>query len=213
MNKELYQSKMNEIKKLINIMFILSLVFSIITLILFICFNFFGVFTIQTLPGTKYENSFTYPGWQSIYYGVGEMIIQGYTEFTFNIFNFLGFIIPFMALIVWLVAYLKMRKIKGTNYKKATLEFVVGGLIIFGAVMLFNCDKFAIMNAENVKDSYQNYYTEYLLPALNGEVSFTKTFYPTIILIFGLLTGLIKIFNGILLIYQKKFALKNKGGH
>lgn len=202
---------MSRIKSFVKIGFIVSLILTVLCLLLLITFNFAGVFTIQTLPGTKYENAFTYPGWQAIYWGVGEMIIQGYTEFTFNIFNFLGFLLPFLGIIVWLVMYLKSYKVRGTNKKKAILEFVAAGLILFGGFMLFFCDKFAIMNAKNVKDSYQNYYTEYLLPAINGEVSFQKTFFPVLLLIISILTGLVKVANGCLLIFQKKFALKNKG--
>ena len=211
MEQSEFQSKMSRIKSFVKIGFIVSLILTVLCLLLLITFNFAGVFTIQTLPGTKYENAFTYPGWQAIYWGVGEMIIQGYTEFTFNIFNFLGFLLPFLGIIVWLVMYLKSYKVRGTNKKKAILEFVATGLILFGGFMLFFCDKFAIMNAKNVKDSYQNYYTEYLLPAINGEVSFQKTFFPVLLLIISILTALVKVANGCLLIFQKKFALKNKG--
>lgn len=211
MEQSEFQSKMSRIKSFVKIGFIVSLILTVLCLLLLITFNFAGVFTIQTLPGTKYENAFTYPGWQAIYWGVGEMIIQGYTEFSFNIFNFLGFLLPFLGIIVWLVMYLKSYKVRGTNKKKAILEFVAAGLILFGGFMLFFCDKFAIMNAKNVKDSYQNYYTEYLLPAINGEVSFQKTFFPVLLLIISILTALVKVANGCLLIFQKKFALKNKG--
>ena len=211
MEQSEFQSKMSRIKSFVKIGFIVSSILTVLCLVLLITFNFAGVFTIQTLPGTKYENAFTYPGWQAIYWGVGEMIIQGYTEFSFNIFNFLGFLLPFLGIIVWLVMYLKSYKVRGTNKKKAILEFVAAGLILFGGFMLFFCDKFAIMNAKNVKDSYQNYYTEYLLPAINGEVSFQKTFFPVLLLIISILTGLVKVANGCLLIFQKKFALKNKG--
>ena len=211
MEQSEFQSKMSRIKSSVKIGFIVSFILTVLCLVLLITFNFAGVFTIQTLPGTKYENAFTYPGWQAIYWGVGEMIIQGYTEFSFNIFNFLGFLLPFLGIIVWLVMYLKSYKVRGTNKKKAILEFVAAGLILFGGFMLFFCDKFAIMNAKNVKDSYQNYYTEYLLPAINGEVSFQKTFFPVLLLIISILTGLVKVANGCLLIFQKKFALKNKG--
>lgn len=211
MEQSEFQSKMSRIKSFVKIGFIVSLILTVLCLLLLITFNFAGVFTIQTLPGTKYENAFTYPGWQAIYWGVGEMIIQGYTEFSFNIFNFLGFLLPFLGIIVWLVMYLKSYKVRGTNKKKAILEFVAAGLILFGGFMLFFCDKFSIMNAKNVKDSYQNYYTEYLLPAINGEVSFQKTFFPVLLLIISILTALVKVANGCLLIFQKKFALKNKG--
>lgn len=210
MESALYKEKMEKMKKGVKILFFASLSLSIVTLILLVCFNFAGVFTIQTLPGTKYENAFTYPGWQAIYYGVGEMIIQGYTEFTFNIYNFLGFLLPFLGIIVWLVLYVKSYKKKGTNKKKAILEFVLAALILFGSIMLFNCDKTAIENAKHVQGSYQNYYTEYLEPALKGEISFTKTFYPVLLLIVGILTSFVKIANGILLVCQKNFAKKNK---
>lgn len=211
MDKSQYQAKMETIKKLIKIGFFASLILGIASLILFVCFNFMGVLSIKTLDGTKYQNGFTYPGWQIIYYGVGEMIIQGYTEYTFNIFNFLGFFLPALMMILWLFLYLPSYKRKGTNRKKAVLEILSGVLILFGAVMLFNCDKFAVLNAKNVKDSYQNYYQMYLVPAINGELYFKKTFYPTLILIVGGLTSAVKILNGLLLIYQKNFAKKNKG--
>lgn len=205
------ENRMNLLRKLNTIFFYLSLAFSVVMIVLLVCFNFAGVFTIQTLPGTKYENAFTYPGWQAIYYGVGEMIIQNYTEFTFNIFNCLALYVPFFALIVTSIILLKNHKRKGTNKKKAIVEIVALAITLIGGIMLFNCDKFAILNAKNVDvGSYQNYYTEYLLPALNGEKSFTKTFYPTLILIFALLTTLVKAADAFVLLYQKKLGKQMK---
>lgn len=211
--KEISDDKMPLVKKLICIFFIVSMVLGLAMFVLLICFNFAGVFTIQTLPGTKYENPFTYPGWQAIYWGVGEMIIQGYTEFTFNIFTFLGFLLPFLAILVCFILYLKWRKRRGTNKKKAILEFVMAGTILLGSFLLFFCDQFSIMNASQVSGSYQNYYTEYLLKALNGEVSFSKTAYPLILLLIGILTALVKTFNGLLLLYQKKLGNAAKKGN
>lgn len=208
MSPEEYARKMGGIKKCVLTAFILSAILSLAMIVLLICFNFAGVFTIQTLPGTKYENAFTYPGWQAIYWGVGEMIIQGYTEFSFNIWNCLGLFLPLLVLIVCEIIYLKNRKKRGTNTKKAVLEFIMAGAVLFGSIILFNCDYFAIENAKTVTGSYQNYYTEYLYPALNGEVSFSKEIYPYLILIAGLLTTVVKAVNGALLIYQKKFAAK-----
>lgn len=203
-------NKMEVIKKIIRIISIVSLISGVIMLVLLVLFNFSGVFTIQTLPGTKYENGFTYPGWQSIFFGMGEMMIQGYTEFGFDIYTCLGLFVPFLAIIVCTIIYLKNYKRKGTNRKKAILEFIMAGTILFGAIMLFNCDNFSILMASKVEGSYQSYYKEYLLPALNGEVSFTKEIYPYIILIVGIVFALIKGANGGLLIYQKKYALKLK---
>lgn len=204
------KNKMGVIKLLVRITTITSLISGLIMLILLILFNFSGVFTIKTLPGTKYENGFTYPGRQSIFFGMGEMMIQGYTEFGFDIYTCLGLFIPFIAIIICSIIYLNNLKKKGTNRKKAILDFVMAGTILFGAIILFNCDNFSILMASQVEGSYQNYYEEYLLPALNGEVSFTKEIYPYLILVLGILFTLIKAANGGLLIYQKKYALKLK---
>lgn len=204
------KNKMGVIKTFIRITTIASLISGLVMLILLVLFNFSGVFTIKTLPGTKYENGFTYPGWQSIFFGMGEMMIQGYTEFGFDIYTCLGLFIPFIAIIVCSIIYLNNLKKKGTNRKKAILDFVMAGTILFGSIMLFNCDNFSILMASQVEGSYQSYYNEYLLPALNGEVSFTKEIYPYLILVFGILFTLIKTANGGLLIYQKKYALKLK---
>ncbi len=73
-------------------------------------------------------------------------------------------------------------------------------------IMLFNCDNFTILMAQQVEGSYQNYYEQYLVLALNGEVSFTKEIYPYLILIFGIIIALSKSANAGLLIYQKKDA-------
>lgn len=200
------EERMNLVKKLNRIFFYVSLEFSLALAVLLVCFNFAGVFTIQTLPGTKYENPFTYPGWQCIYYGVGEMIIQNYTEFTFNIYNCLGLFVPLIGLIVTSIILMKNFNRKGTNKKKAIVEIIMAVLAIFGGIMLFNCDKFAIQNASQVHDSYQNYYKEYLLPALNGEVMFHKTFYPTLILIVSIVTAAVKACDAAILIYQKKLG-------
>ena len=114
-------NKMEVIKKIIRIISIVSLISGVIMLVLLVLFNFSGVFTIQTLPGTKYENGFTYPGWQSIFFGMGEMMIQGYTEFGFDIYTCLGLFVPFLAIIVCTIIYLKNYKRKGTNRKKAII--------------------------------------------------------------------------------------------
>ncbi len=204
------KNKIGVIKTFVRITTIASLISGLVMLILLVLFNFSGVFTIKTLPGTKYENGFTYPGWQSIFFGMGEMMIQGYTEFGFDIYTCLGLFIPFIAIIVCSIIYLNNLKKKGTNRKKAILDFVMAGTILFGSIMLFNCDNFSILMASQVEGSYQSYYNEYLLPALNGEVSFTKEIYPYLILVFGILFTLIKTANGGLLIYQKKYALKLK---
>lgn len=195
---------MTLMRKAVPIAYLASMLLSLVCLVMLVFFNFAGVFTIKTIPGTKYETAFTYPGWQSIFWGVGEMIIQGYNEFTFDIWTCLGLFVPFICLIVCSILYLKAYKAKGKNRFKSILEFVMAGTLVFGGIMLFNCDLLSIANASKVTGSYQNYYTQYLLPALNGEEYFKKEAYPKILLIVCLITAAFKTGNGLLLIYQKR---------
>ena len=95
---------------------------------------------------------------------------------------------------------------KGTNLKRAILEGIVGASLIFGAIMLYNCDKLFIENAKHVTDSYTNYYEVYLLPAINGELYFAKDTYPSIVLAVCLGVGIFKLVNCGSLLFQKYYA-------
>ena len=185
---------------------IVSILLSIAAITVLVMYNFADVFTIITDDGTKYAEGFSYPGYQSIFAGVGNMIIQGYTEATFNIWLFLGCFLPLFGCITCVVMLSTNFARKGTNKKKAILEGIVGVLLIFGAIMLFNCDKFWIENAKNVTGSYTYYYEAYLLPAINGELYFGKDTFPTIVLVVCLIAGSVKLLNCGLLIFQKYYA-------
>ena len=185
---------------------IVSILLSIAAITVLVMYNFADVFTIITDDGTKYAEGFSYPGYQSIFAGVGNMIIQGYTEATFNIWLFLGCFLPLFGCITCVVMLSTNFLRKGTNKKKAILEGIVGVLCIFGAIMLFNCDKLWIANAQNVTGSYTNYYEAYLLPAINGELYFGKDTFPTIVLVVCLIAGIVKLLNCGLLLFQKYYA-------
>lgn len=189
-----------------RILAIISLVASVTAIAMFIAFNFAGVFTIYTDVGTKYENGFTYPGYQAIYSGFGNMIIQGYSETTFNIWMFLADILPLIACVVALVVIAKNFKKRGTNQKKAIVEIVTASLVLIGGIMLFYCDKFWIENAKHVTGSNTNYYESYLLPALNGEILFDTEYFPLAILIVSIIVAAVKFINAGVLLFQKYYA-------
>ena len=189
-------NKVLKVLKPVNIILsLLSIGLGVLAIAILVGFNFADVFTIITDEGTKYANGFSYPGYQAIYWGFGSMIIQGYTESTFNIWLFLGFFLPFVGCIVACVMLSTNLLRKGTNLKRAILEGVVGAFLIFGAIILYNCDKLFIENAKNVTDSYTNYYEVYLLPAINGELYFAKDTYPSIVLAVCLGVGIFKLVN------------------
>ena len=201
------KNKVLKVLKPVNIVLsLLSIGLGVLAIAILVGFNFADVFTIFTDEGTKYANGFSYPGYQAIYWGYGSMIIQGYTEGNFNIGLFLGFFLPFVGCIVACVMLSTNLLRRGTNLKRAILEGIVGALLIFGGIMLFNCDKLWIENTKHVTDSYTNYYETYLLPAINGELYFGKDTYPTIVLAVCLGVGIFKFVNCGSLLFQKFYA-------
>ena len=184
---------------------IISVLMSFVAIGFLVAFNFAGVFTLFTDTGTKYENGFTYPGYQAIYAGFGNMIIQGYTEATFNIWTFLGDVLPVIACVVSIVILIANFRKRGTNNKKAIVELITASVLLFGGIMLFNCDKLWIENAKHVTDSYTNYYETYLLPALNGEILFDKEYFPLYVLIACTVAAIIKYIHASVLLFQKYY--------
>ena len=185
---------------------LVSIALSIAAIVVLVMYNFADVFTIFTDDGTKYADGFSYPGYQSIFAGFGNMIIQGYTEANFNIWMALGLFLPLIGCIVCVVMLSTNFARRGTNKKKAILEGIVGVFLIFGGIMLFNCDKMWIENAKHVTGSYTNYYEAYLLPAINGELYFGKDTFPSIVLVVCLIAGSVKLVNCGLLLFQKYYA-------
>ena len=213
MEQQEYQNKMARIKKIVFIGFIVSVVLAVAAIVMLGLYNAAGVFTIHTgNAGSKYERPFTYPGWQQLYGFGGEMIIQGYTENTLDILMIIAIYLPLLAGIVTTIMMITNFKRKGTNKKKAILEFVMAGALLFGAICFFLNDKIWIANASRIgPGSYANYYEDYLLPALAGEDGgyFKQEAYPIILGIVCLVTALVKGADGALLLFQRSFAKKN----
>lgn len=196
------------LKPTAKILALISIALGLLAIAMLVLFNFSDVFTIYTDDGTKYANGFSYPGYQAIFSGYGNMIIQGYTEATFNIWTFLGCFLPLIGCIVACIMLATNFNRRGTNKKKAIVEGIVAICLIFGGIILFNCDKLWIENAKHVTGSYTNYYEEYLLPAMNGELYFGKDYYPTVVLVVCLITGIFKAINCGVLLFQKYYARK-----
>ncbi len=196
------------LKPTAKILALVSIALGLLAIAILVLFNFSDVFTIYTDDGTKYANGFSYPGYQAIFSGFGNMIIQGYTEATFNIWTFLGCFLPLIGCVVACIMLATNFNRRGTNKKKAIVEGIVAICLIFGGIILFNCDKLWIENAKHVTGSYTNYYEEYLLPAMNGELYFGKDYFPTVVLVVCLIAGIFKAINCGVLLFQKYYARK-----
>ena len=201
------------LKPVARVLGIVSILASIAAVTFLVMYNFADVFTIYTDDGTKYADGFSYPGWQSIFAGVGNMIIQGYTEATFNIWMFLGVFVPLFACIVAFVILLRNMFEKGTNKKRAIVDIVAGVTLIVGGILVFNCDKLWIANAKAVTGSYTYYYEAYLVPAINGELYFAKDWFPNLVMGICVACGVLKLINAGVLLFQKYYAryVKNHG--
>ena len=196
------------LKPVVRIVSLVSIAVGLLAIAILVLFNFSDVFTIYTDDGTKYADGFSYPGYQAIFSGFGNMIIQGYTEATFNIWTFLGCFLPLIGCIVASIMLATNFLRRGTNKKKAIVEGIVAVFLIFGGIILFNCDKLWIENAKHVTGSYTNYYEVYLKPAMEGELYFGKDYFPTVVLVVCLIAGVIKAANCGLLLFQKYYARK-----
>ena len=194
------------LKPTVKILTLISIALGLVAVAILVLYNFSDVLTIYTDEGTKYADGFSYPGYQTIFAGFGNMIIQGYTEATFNIWTFLGCFLPLFGCIVASIMLATNFARRGTNKKKAIVEDVVAIFLIFGAIILFNVDKLWIENAKHVTGSYTNYYEAYLVPAMNGELYFAKDYFPTVVLVVCLVVGIVKALNCGLLLFQKYYA-------
>lgn len=189
-----------------RVLSLVSIAAGLVAIAILVLYNFSDVFTIITDEGTKYAEGFSYPGYQSIFFGFGNMIIQGYTEAGFNIWLFLGCFLPLIGCIVATVMLSTNFLRRGTNLKRAIVEGIVAVFLIFGAFVLVNCDKFWIESAKAVEGSYTYYYEVYLMPAINGEIYFAKDYFPDITFVFCLVAGIIKLVNCCALLFQKYYA-------
>ncbi len=193
--------------RVLNVISILLGLYAIVTLVIF---NFADVITIITDEGTKYAEGFSYPGYQTIFAGFGNMIIQGYSEAGFDIWMCLGMFLPLVGCIVATIMLITNFFRRGTNKKKAIVEGIVAFTLIFGGIILFNVDKFWVSSAQAVTDSYTDYYATYLKPAMEGEIYFGKCAYPTYVLIVCLVAGVVKAIDCGMLLFQKYYARKVK---
>lgn len=193
--------------RVLSVISILLGLYAIVTLVIF---NFADVITIITDEGTKYAEGFSYPGYQTIFAGFGNMIIQGYSEAGFDIWMCLGMFLPLVGCIVATIMLITNFSRRGTNKKKAIVEGIVALTLIFGGIILFNVDKFWVSSAQAVTGSYTDYYATYLKPAMEGEIYFGKCAYPTYVLIVCLVAGVVKAIDCGMLLFQKYYARKVK---
>lgn len=66
------------LKPTVKILTLISIAIGLLAVAILVLYNFSDILTIYTDDGTKYADGFSYPGYQTIFAGFGNMIIQGY---------------------------------------------------------------------------------------------------------------------------------------
>lgn len=213
------QEKLQKMKKLGKIFRIVSLVAGIAIALMFVFFCLAPAMRLTTDIG-KYAKGYNYYGWQLIFKGCGypplailcmfeeqSTVAGDYVpntwDFDFNFWTFFGLILPLIALIVCGIVSVKMK-----NRGKAVCEFVMGGSILLGAILLLCCGALSV-NVATDMGAGVGFKNQYLLPAIEAGTYKTQ-FYPIFLFVMALLVALFKVFRGLFLLYQRKYALDNK---
>ncbi len=133
----------------------ISLIVGLAVLAVAILVNFLPILNIK-LEGVESDYTFDAPGghdilgWQAIYYWWGpSILIGGSSAFNFNIWLFLGMILPVVSLIVD-SAMLK----KALYRKKATVELIAAAATFFGAFIYASAPFFAAKSVGNLLVSH-----------------------------------------------------------
>lgn len=209
------QAKLFKMKKIGKALRIASLAAAIAAAVILILFCLMPATNLTTDTG-KYANGYNYYGWQLIFLGCGyppvsilalfeesSTLAGDYVpntwDFDFNIWTFLGLVVPLIAMIVCGVVSLKMK-----NRGKAGCEFVMAAAIIFGGIMFLNCASLSTLVATDM-GAGTGFKNQYLMPAIEAG-TYKTLVYPVLAFVFCLLAALIKIGRGAFLLYQRKYA-------
>ena len=133
----------------------ISLIVGLAVLAVAILVNFLPILNIK-LEGVESDYTFDAPGghdflgWQAIYYWWGpSILIGGSSAFNFNIWLFLGMILP----VVFLIVDSAMLK-KALYRKKATVELIAAAATFFGAFIYASAPFFAAKTVGNLLVSH-----------------------------------------------------------
>lgn len=196
--------KLSSMKKTRKLLSTVTFVAAIAAMVLLVAYNLVGVTFLQIpypdangISSTNFEAGYTFPGWQMVYWGMGEQYIMNDHLFDPNPIAIVANAGTLIVLIVCTALYKK-----GKNQSKAIKEFIAGACLLYSAVVLGFCIVPVAMTA-----------------ITNGTFKFAQfvaregvVFQPTVLAyVFGVLLlccAGVKIYNGVFLLQQKSFAAK-----
>lgn len=200
MNQEKINEKLGRMKKLRKNLARITVAAALISIAVLVAYNFMPVTYLKSPAGTDYEQGFAFPGWQMIFYGFGRQYIMQDHLFDPNPFTIVGMIGTLIVLTVCTARYYR-----GRNREKAVKEFIAAAFLIYSALVL-GAWIVPVARTAATSGSVYDFKNQYLL---NSASSFTAQPYSVFSCAVLLAAALVKLGNGIFLIYQKSYALKN----
>ena len=213
------QQKLQQLKRIAKPLRILSLVAAIAAAVVLFAFLLMPATCLQTDIG-KYADGYNYYGWQMTFLGCGYIPVAIFAlfepagslagdyvpntyDFGFNIWTTLAVILPIAAIIVCGIVKTKMK-----NRGKAVCDFIMAACLLFGGCVLLNVAPLSELVASNL-GAGSGFRTQILEPALAAG-TYTTLAYPIVTFVACLVFAIIKIGNGVFLLYQRSYARKNR---
>ena len=192
------QAKLDSMKKTRKTLSTVTLIVALVSIAVLLAYNFMPVTYLQSIPGSDFEQGFEFPGWQMIYYGFGRQFIPIDHLFDPNPITIVGMIGTLIVLIALTATYNK-----GRNQAKAIKEFIMAAFLIYSAIVLGVCIIPVAMTAATSGSVY-NFLNQYLLAP---DTIFEPMAFAWVTFVV-LLAAIVKVGNGVFLLYQKNFAAK-----
>ena len=200
MTEQQIQEKLAGMKKTRKTLSKVTLCVSILAILLLVAYNFIGVVFCKTefsqvICNVHFEQGYAFPGWQVVFWGMGNQYIMGGQLFDPNPLAIAAMIGTILVLIV--CTALK----KGKNKAKAIREFISAACLCFSALVLgFFIAPVSLMTAtDNLSQFRSN--------VLNVPGTIYNTTAAAIIVgVVLILFAAVKVYNALFLLKQKKFA-------
>lgn len=197
MNEAQINERLDSMKRTRRLLSVVTLVVSLLSMAILVAYNFMPVTYLKSPAGTDYEQGFSFPGWQMIFYGFGRQFIMQDHLFDPNPITIVGMVGTLIVLIVCTATYGK-----GRNKGKAIREFVMAVFLIYSALVL-GALIIPVATTAATSGGVYDFKNQYLL---NPASSFTPLPYTTVTCVVLLAAAAIKLGNGAFLLYQKRFA-------
>ena len=206
MNEQQIKDKLESMKKLRTVLALVTKVVALVAIVMIVVYNFMPVTRLksslpeQIVSAANLTEGFSFPGWQMIYWGCGGQFIMQDNLFNPNVLTIIGSIGTVIVLIVCTALYNR-----GKNKEKAIKEFVAAAMLIYSAFVLGFLILPVAAGAATTGGVY-DFKNRYLLCETSV---FSAMPYAVLTGVVLLLAAAEKVFNGVFLLYQKSFALKN----